>query len=88
MSLRVADGGDAIYRETFSLGDRVGIELPGLPLEISDARVREVTTTVRPGQPDRRTMAVGSPGATTITPPDSARLTAALRRVASLERRR
>lgn len=88
VAFEVADAGDAIYRQTYRLGYRVGIELPGLPLEISDNRVREVTTTVRPGQPDRRTVVVGSPGATSITPPSTARLTAALRRVAMLERSR
>lgn len=88
ITFEVIDGGDAIYRETYRLGYRVGVELPGLPLEVSDNRVREVVTTVRPGQPDRRTVVVGSPGATSIQPPSAARLNKALRRVASLERNR
>lgn len=86
--IQVTDAGDAIYRSTYHLGDRIGIELPGLPLEIASPRVREVVTTVVPGQKDQRVVAVGGPGATSIEPPDAASLTKAMRRVAKLERNR
>lgn len=84
--IQVTDAGDAIYRSTYHLGDRVGIELPNLPLEIASPRVREVVTTVVPNQKDERVIAVGGPGATSIEPPDAASLTKAMRRVAKLER--
>jgi hypothetical protein len=84
--IQVTDAGDAIYRSTYHLGDRIGIELPNLPLEIASPRVREVVTTVVPNQKDQRVIAVGGPGATSIEPPDAKSLTRAMRRVASLER--
>lgn len=84
----LTDGGDVIYRTTYHLGDRVGVELPGLPLEISAPRVREVVTTAQPNVPDRRTVVVGSPGATSIDPPDAALLEQTMRQVAKLERNR
>lgn len=86
--IQVSDAGDAIYRSTYHLGDRIGIEVPGLPLEIASPRVREVVTTVIPKQKDQRVIAVGGPGATSIEPPDAASLTKAMRRVAKLERNR
>jgi hypothetical protein len=87
LTFDVIDAGDAIYGETYQLGYRVGVELPGLPLELSTPRVREVTTTVTPERTGR-TITVGSPGATTIDPPDAALLTKTLRRVAKIERNR
>lgn len=87
-TVQVTDAGDAIYRQTYHLGDQIGIVLPGLPLEISKPRVREVVTTVVPEKKDRRVIAVGGPGATSIEPPDAASLTKAIRRVAQLERNR
>lgn len=88
LTFEVTDAGDAIYGETYRCGSRVGIELPGLPLELSAPRVREVTTTVVPERKDHRTITVGSPGATSIDPPDAALLDKTLKRVASLERKR
>lgn len=87
-TIQVADAGDAIYRSTYHLGDQVGIVLPGLPLDIPKPRVREVVTTVEPGKKDERVIAIGGPGATSITPPDAASLTNAIRDVAKLERNR
>lgn len=86
IALDLADGGDAQYRTNYRLGYTVGIELPGLPLAISNSKVREVTTRVVRGRRDRRTVVVGTPGATTVASPSSDRLAAALRRVAKLER--
>lgn len=88
LTFDVADAGDAIYGETYRCGSKVGIELPGLPLALSAPRVREVTTTVVPERKDRRTITVGSPGATSIDPPDAALLDKTLRRVAKMERNR
>jgi hypothetical protein len=86
LTFDVTDAGDAIYGVTYRCGSKVGIELPGLPLELSSPRVREVTTSVAPGRQDERTITVGSPGATSIDPPDAALLDKTLRRVAKLER--
>jgi hypothetical protein len=88
LSFDVSDAGDAIYRQTYRKGYRVGVELPGLPLELSAPRVREVTTVVVPERKPQRTVTVGSPGATSINPPDAALLDKTLRRLAQLERSR
>lgn len=88
LTFALTDAGDAIYRETYRCGSRVGVELPGLPLELSTPRVREVTTTVVPERSDTRVITVGSPGATSIDPPDAALLDKTMRRVAKLERNR
>ena len=88
LTFDVTDAGDAIYSETYGLGSRVGVELPGLPVELSTPRVREVTTVIVPRQAPQRTITVGSPGATSIDPPDAALLTKTLKRVAQIERSR
>jgi hypothetical protein len=82
------DAGDAVYRETYHLGSLVGVELPGLPLDIADSRVREVVTVARPNQADRQTVTIGSPGATSIEPPSAKRMNKALRELAAIQRSR
>lgn len=88
VTLTLADGGDAVYRDTYGLGSRVGVELPGLPLAIPNPRVREVMTTVRPREVVSRKVTVGIPGATTIQDPTDAQMVELQRRLAQLERSR
>lgn len=84
----VAPGGDISYRTDYHVGYRVGVELPGLPVEISDNTIREVTTTIRPEEPEEVSLVVGSPGAQTASTKQAARLNRALRRIALIERSR
>ena len=84
----VSSAGDLVRGTDFDLGDVVGVELPGLPVEVSDRRVREVSTTVRPGAADVVSVVVGSPGAKSTSTADAARLNRALERLARLERGR
>ena len=82
----VMDGPDVVYRRDYFVGDRVGVEIPGLPEEVSDNVVREVTTTVRPNEAERVSVVVGTPGATTKSTKLAVRLNRALRKIALLER--
>jgi len=82
----VMDGPDVVYRRDYFVGDRVGVEIPGLPEEVSDNVVREVTTTVRPYEAERVSVVVGTPGATTKSTKQAVRLNRALRKIALLER--
>jgi hypothetical protein len=82
----VMDGPDVAYRRDYFVGDRVGVEIPGLPEEVSDNVVREVTTTVRPNEAERVSVVVGTPGATTKSTKQAVRLNRALRKIALLER--
>lgn len=84
----VAPGSDIQHRADFNVGDRVGVELPGLPLEVSDNTVREVATTVAWGEPERLSVVVGTGGAQSASTQSAARLNRALRRIAMIERSR
>lgn len=82
----VADGPDVAYRRDYAVGYRVGVELPGLPGAVSDAIVREATTTVRRDEDDQVSIVVGTPGATSTSTKQAQRLNAAMRRINVLER--
>jgi hypothetical protein len=84
----IAPGTDIQHRVDFDTGYRVGIELPGLPQEVSDNTIREVPTTVAYGEPEQVSLVVGSPGAQTASTKQAARLNKALRRLALIERSR
>lgn len=84
----VAPSPEIAYRTDFSVGDRVGVELPGLPGEVSDNTVREAATTVPWGEPEQLSLVVGTPGTETASTKRAARLNRALRRLALLERSR
>lgn len=84
----VATSSDIRYRIDFAVGDRVGVELPGLPLEASDNTVREVTTSVAYGEPEQVSLVVGTGGAQSTSTRSAARLNRALRRLAMIERSR
>jgi hypothetical protein len=87
-SFQVSPIGGLQYATDFFLGDVVGVELPGVPLAISDRRLREAATTIRPGQADQLSLVVGSPGAEIRSTSAAARLNRVLRRLAMIERSR
>lgn len=82
----VMDGPDVAYRRDYFIGDKVGVEIPGLPEEVSDNVVREVMTVVRPNEAERVSVVIGTPGATTKSTKQAARLNKALREIALLKR--
>lgn len=86
LSFSVADSADIKYRRDYGIGWKVGVELPGLPPEISDNVVREVTTTVRAGAADEVVVAVGSPGASSNSTNQARLMSRAFRRIDVLER--
>lgn len=85
VSFTVAETSDVVYRRDFHVGAKVGVELPGLGTDVSDNVVREVTTTVAHGT-ETVSVVVGTPGSTTNSTRQAARLAKALRRLAALER--
>jgi hypothetical protein len=87
-AFQVSPTGGLEYGTDFFLGDVVGVELPGVPLEISDRRLREVSTTIRPGQADEVSLVVGAPGAESRSTSTAAKLNRVLRRLAMIERSR
>jgi hypothetical protein len=86
ITFAVADSRAVKYGRDYSVGWRVGVELPGIPEPLSDNVVREVVTTVEPGRPDVRRIAVGTPGASVRDTKQSRLLAAALKRIAQVER--
>lgn len=86
VSFQISPGTDLRYGTDFRVGDRVGIELPGLPQEVSDNTIREVTTSVPWGEPAQIALVVGTPGATTASTKQAARLNRALKKISLLER--
>lgn len=87
VQFEITPGADIAYRTDFTVGDRVGVELPGLPGEVSDNTIREVTTSVPWGEPETVSLVVGTPNANTSTK-QAARLNRSLRRLALIERSR
>lgn len=83
-----APGADTRYRTDFAVGDRVGVELPGLPAVVSDNTVREAVTTVPWGEPEQLSLVVGTNGAQSASTKTAARLNRALRRLSLIERSR
>lgn len=88
VQFEITPGADIAYRVDFAVGDRVGVELPGLPGEVSDNTIREVTTSVPFSEPETVSLTVGTPDATTTSTRAAARLNRALRRLAMIERSR
>lgn len=82
----VADGPDVEARRDYDVGYKVGVELPDLPEEVSDNVVRELATEVRPNAREKVALVVGTPGATSQSTKQAARLNRALRKIALLER--
>jgi hypothetical protein len=82
----VADGPDVEVRRDYDVGYRVGVELPGLPEAVSDNTVREIATSVRPNAAEKVSVVVGTPGATSQSTKQAARLNRALREIALLKR--
>ncbi|MFE9234767.1 Gp37-like protein [Cellulosimicrobium funkei] len=82
----VADGPDIKARRDYDVGYKVGVELPDLPDEVSDNVVRELATEVRPNAREKVSLVVGTPGATSQSTKQAARLNRALRKIALLER--
>ncbi|NMF27959.1 Gp37-like protein [Cellulosimicrobium aquatile] len=82
----VADGPDIKARRDYDVGYKVGVELPDLPEEVSDNVVRELATEVRPNAREKVSLVVGTPGATSQSTKQAARLNRALRKIAMLER--
>lgn len=87
-AFQISPAGGLEYGTDYFLGDVVGIELPGVPLAISDRRLREVSTTIRPGQVDEVSLVVGAPGAESRSTSTAAKLNRILRRLAMIERSR
>ncbi|WP_460705563.1 Gp37-like protein [Myceligenerans halotolerans] len=88
VELTASATGDLIRGVDYDLGAVVGIELPDFPVEVSDRRVREVATRVRPGAADEVSLVVGAPGATSTSTAEVARINRLLARLARLERSR
>ncbi len=84
----VAPGGDTVYRTDYDVGSRVGVELPGLPDEVSDNVIREAHTQIQHGQRETFSLVVGTPGAQSASTARAARLNRALQRIALIERSR
>ncbi|WP_163185945.1 hypothetical protein [Cellulosimicrobium sp. SL-1] len=82
----VADGPDVKVRRDYDVGYRVGVELPDLPEAVSDNVVRELATSVRPNAAEQVSVVVGTPGATSQSTKQAARLNRALRDIALLKR--
>lgn len=83
----VVDTGDVQYRREYAIGTRVGVDLPGIDMADIDTTVREVTSTASPDTATtRRTVAIGSPGASANTTKQAQMLSRALRRISTLER--
>lgn len=88
VQFEITPGADIAYGTDFTVGDRVGVELPGLPGEVSDNTIREVTTSVPWGEPETTSLVVGTPDATTTSTKTAARLNRSMRRLALIERSR
>lgn len=82
----VADGPDVKVRRDYDVGYQVGVELPDLPEAVSDNVVRELATSVRPDAAEQVSVVVGTPGATSQSTKQAARLNRALRDIALLKR--
>lgn len=86
----VAPGSDLVDRVDYDLGYRLGIELPSLPVPLSDNRMRERSTVVEAARPEDVSIVVGTPGAQTkrATTAEHKRLNKTLKRLALIERSR
>lgn len=86
VTFSVADSADIQYRRDYNVGAKVGVELPGIPPDLSDNVVREVKTTVRAGEEDDVQVAIGTPGAAVNSTKQARLMARALRRINVIER--
>lgn len=91
VEVSIGESPDVQYRRDFAVGYRIGLELPGVPVPLSDQVVQEARTTVQrlSGQATEQVqLVVGTPGASGQQTGTDRQAAGALRRVTAIERSR